>query len=129
MKTLLWSLTTLFALIWSGLAWASAAVVRWTVDALSSGRAAELGQVAVDFKLPPWLEPFFDTGLITFLQNLTQWVLEMAGSGAPLAGAVVGWLVPLVWVIWAVGLFTALAIAAVLHLLILKVPRTGVAKA
>ena len=92
MKTFLWSVTGLFALIWSGLAWATAALVRWTVEALSTGRAAELGKSAVAFKFPAWLEPFLDTGLLEAVQGLVQWLLEIkrlpgAGTTGPGAAA------------------------------------------
>nr|WP_297524724.1 hypothetical protein [uncultured Roseateles sp.] len=125
MKTFLWSVTGLFALIWSGLAWATAALVRWTVEALSTGRAAELGKSAVAFKFPAWLEPFLDTGLLEAVQGLVQWLLEMAGTGAPMAGSAIGWLVPVVWVAWAVGLTVLLVIALVIHHLIKRLPGAG----
>lgn len=125
MKTFLWSVTGLFALIWSGLAWATAALVRWTVEALSTGRAAELGKSAVEFKFPAWLEPFLDTGLLEAVQGLVQWLLEMAGTGAPMAGSAIGWLVPVVWVAWAVGLTVLLVIALVIHHLIKRLPSAG----
>ncbi len=127
MKTFLWSVTGLFALIWSGLAWATAGLVRWTVEALSTGRAAELGKSAVEFKFPGWLEPFLDTGLLEAAQAIVQWLLEMAGTGAPMAGTAIGWLVPVVWVAWAFGLVVLLMIALVLHLLIKRLPGAGTA--
>jgi hypothetical protein len=125
LKTALWAIAGLLALLWSGLAWASAAVVRWTVDALSTGQAAELGKTAVAFKFPAWLEPFLDTGLLSAIQDLVRWVLELAGQGAPLAGAAVGWLVPVVWGVWGLGLLTLLGIAALLHLALRSLPRIG----
>lgn len=125
LKTALWTIAGLLALLWSGLAWVAAAVVRWTVEALSTGQAAELGKTAVEFKFPAWLEPFLDTGLLSSLQDLARWVLEMAGQGAPLAGAAVGWLVPVVWVGWALGLLTLLGIAGLLHLALRSLPRIG----
>lgn len=125
MKTFLWSVTGLFALIWSGLAWATAGLVRWTVEALSTGRAAELGKSAVEFKFPAWVEPFLDTGLLEAVQGTVQWLLEMAGTGAPMAGSAIGWLVPVVWVAWAVGLTVLLVIALVIHHLIKRLPSAG----
>ncbi len=125
MKTFLWSVTGLLALIWSGLAWAAAGLVRWTVEALSTGRAAELGKSAVEFKFPGWVEPFLDTGLLEAVQGVVQWALEMAGSGAPMAGSVIGWLVPVVWVTWAFGLTLLLVIALVLNALIKRLPSAG----
>ncbi|MDH0863119.1 hypothetical protein [Mitsuaria sp. GD03876] len=125
MKTFLWSVTGFLALIWSGLAWAAAGLVRWTVEALSTGRAAELGKTAVEFKFPAWLEPFLDTGLLEAAQAVVQWLLEMAGTGAPMAGTAIGWLVPLVWIGWALGLTVLVVIALVLHQLIKRLPGTG----
>ncbi|OWQ88610.1 hypothetical protein CDN99_17375 [Roseateles aquatilis] len=124
MKTFLWSVAGLFALLWSGLAWAAASLVRWTVEALSTGQAVELGKAATEFKFPAWVEPFLDTGLLTMLQGFVQWLLEIAGNGAPMAGAAVGWLVPVVWIVWAVGLTVLLGIAVVLHYLVKSLPRT-----
>lgn len=129
MTTFLWAVTGLLALLWSGLAWATSAVVGWTVEALSTGRAAELGQAAVTFKLPAWMELFVDTRLMTLAQQATQWLMEMAGSGAPLASAAISWLVPLIWGVWGIGLLVMLAIAVVLHLLIKRLPKAGLAPA
>ncbi|WP_423597091.1 hypothetical protein [Roseateles sp. MS654] len=125
MKTFLWSVTALFALIWSGLSWAAASLVRWTVEALSTGRATELGKAAVEFKFPAWVEPFLDTGLLEALQGAVQWLMEMAGAGAPMAGTAIGWLVPVVWIVWAFGLTVLIVIALVLNHLIKSLPRTG----
>lgn len=128
MKALLWGVTALFALVWSGLAWASVELVQWTVGLLASGQGAELGRSAVEFQVPAWMAPFIDTGLVTLLQDFVKWLIELAAGGAPLAGAAVGWLVPLVWIVWAFGLVMLLAVAGVLHLLINKLPRTGASR-
>lgn len=125
MKTMLWSLTGVFALVWSGLAWAAAGLVRWTVEALSTGRATELGKAAVEFKFPAWAEPFLDTGLLEMLQSFVRWLMEMAGTGAPMAGTAIGWLVPVVWITWAFGLTVLIVIALLLNHLIKSLPRTG----
>ena len=125
MKTFLWSVTGLFALVWTGLSWAAAGLVRWTVEALSTGRAAELGKSAVEFKFPAWVEPFLDTGLLEAVQSFVQWLLEMAGAGAPMAGTAIGWLVPVVWIVWAFGLTALIVIALLLNHLIQRLPRTG----
>lgn len=125
MKTFLWSVTGLLALLWSGLAWAAASLVRWSVEALSAGQGAELGRAAVEFKFPAWLEPFLDTGLLTLVQDAVRWLLDLAGTGAPMAGTAIGWLVPVVWFSWVVGLVVLLGIAVVLHYLIKSLPRAG----
>ncbi|WP_343635137.1 hypothetical protein [Roseateles sp.] len=125
MKTFLWSVTGLFALLWSGLAWIAASLVRWTVEALSTGRAAELGKAAVEFKFPGWVEPFLDTGLLEFAQDVVRWLMEMAGAGAPMAGTAIGWLVPVVWIGWALGLTVLIVIALVLNQLIKRLPAAG----
>ena len=59
------------------------------------------------------------------VQGLVQWLLEMAGTGAPMAGSAIGWLVPVVWVAWAVGLTVLLVIALVIHHLIKRLPGAG----
>lgn len=125
MKALLWGLTAVLALMWTGLAWASAELVQWTVGLLASGQAAELGKTAVEFQVPAWMAPFIDTALVGLLQNFVQWLMSMASGGAPLAGSVISWLVPLVWIVWAFGLVLLLVLAGVLHLLIRKLPAAG----
>lgn len=125
MTTLLWSVTGVFALLWSGLAWACAALVRWAVDALVAGGATEAGQAVVRFELPGWLAPFVDSGLVTAVQGFVAWLVNVAASGAPMAGSAIGWLVPLVWTAWAFGLVLLLAFAGGAHLLLRKIPKIG----
>lgn len=125
MKTLLWSVAGLLAFLWSGLAWVCSALTQWTVQALASGQATELGRDVAAYQLPEWMKLFLDTGLLTFLQNALQWLIEVGSSSLPLVGSVVGWLVPLIWIVWGFGLVLLLGACGVMHLLINKLPRAG----
>ncbi len=124
MSLLIWSVFALLALLWTGGAWASAALVQWSADLMASGQAVELGRAVSSWPVPAWATWFVDIALVHVVIDAIVWGLEGLQAVAPWAAAAVGWLVPVVWVIWALGLLLLLALAAALHLLVRRsVPR------
>ena len=115
MKTAMWILSSLLALLWTGLAAVTAQVVGWAGQRLASSGTGTLGEAATAFALPSWLGPWVDTA------TWNAWVQAIAGAAAwlerafPALGDAVGWLVPAVWVMWGLGLAALLALALVGH--------------
>ena len=61
-----------------------------------------------------WLAPADWATILMFVQS----ALDNAAAAMPLLGSVLGWLAPLVWIVWALGLVAlfALMIAGILLL-------------
>jgi hypothetical protein len=115
MKIALWAGFALLALLWTGGAALFAQLAGWAAQALASGSAADWGQTAAAIRLPAWLAFWVDAGWLSALQELTVALLDGLAAGGPWAGAVIGWLVPAVWVTWALGLAALLAMALFGH--------------
>jgi len=115
MKTAMWSLSALVALVWTGLAAVTAQVVGWVGQRLAVAGTDTLGEAAAALALPSWLGPWVDTA------TWNAWVQAVAGAAAglertfPALGNAVEWLVPAVWVMWGLGLAALLALALVGH--------------
>lgn len=118
MKTLLWISLGLLALLWTGAAWGLAAGVDLAAQLLASGEAAGFGRVVAQAQLPPWLALWIDPAWLGGLQQLFVAGLDWMQQFWPTAGAAVGWLVPLIWVFWGLGLLMLLALGALLHWLV-----------
>lgn len=124
MSLLIWSVFAVLALLWTGGAWASAALVQWSADLMATGQAVELGRAVSSWPVPAWAVWFVDIALVHAMIDGIVWGLETLQAVAPWASTAIGWLVPVVWVAWAFGLLLMLALAAGLHWLVRRsVPR------
>ena len=68
--------------------------------------------------MPEWIALWVDPQAVRWTQQMVLWVLGLMGSlsaGLPMAGQVLGWLVPLVWVFWGLGMLVLLALALGVH--------------
>jgi hypothetical protein len=106
MKTLIWSLFGLLALLWSGLCWAGAALLRWAAGLLSgTGNApADWGRVLADWPLPQWLALWADVAALRSLLELIASMVESLQAVWPGVDSALAWLMPLLWVVWGGGL-------------------------
>lgn len=110
MKGLVWGVAALCALLWS----AGIAVLASVSDWLAGSAGPALGglQGIAGLALPPWLDVWLDPSwreglfaLIAATQDALAWV-------TPWVGPLLEWLAPLLWVLWAIGMLTLLALAA-----------------
>lgn len=110
MKTLIWSLTALFAAGWTGLA--------WLLTAMDAGSLKTAGGTVADLPLPPlpdWLGMWIDTARLGALQTWSSEPLGWLGAVLPSGDALMAWVGPLLWVGWGLGLLLLLALAGLLH--------------
>lgn len=108
----------LLALLWTGGAALAAWLVQWTAQALASGGAVEFGRELGALPLPQWIAVWMDPALVQAAQSALLWMLDAASGLLPLAGSAAQWLVPVVWVVWGLGLLVLLAAAGASHLLL-----------
>ena len=118
MKIVLWLAFAVLALIWTGGAAVTAQLVAWSAGGLASGGAAEIGAVASAAAIPAWLATWIDPAAWAALQQAVAGTLTTVSGSLPMLGTAVGWLVPLVWIVWGLGLAVMLVLAVLAHWLI-----------
>ena len=107
MKTLIWSLFALVALLWTGLAVLSVQFADWALATMAQG-TAQWNPADLPAWLALWLDP-------AWLQALwADWVpalMRLLPSGENLGQ----WIAALVWLSWGLGLVALLVGAVALH--------------
>ncbi len=125
MRILVWIVFGSLAAIWTGMAWLLGAGLEWAGALLGSGAAVDWAQVVVNWPLPNWLLPWVDVGLLQSLQMALMHTLQALQGAWPGIGQAVGWLVPLVWVGWGLGLLVLLLLALLCHWLVGRSQKPG----
>lgn len=118
MKLILWGSFALLALLWTGGAALLAQLVQWSAQGLAGIDGSAVDIVAAAGTLPAWLSPWIDA---TAWAGMLQWATALLASAAalmPSLGQVAGWLVPLVWVVWGLGMALLLGLTIVLALVL-----------
>jgi hypothetical protein len=108
MKAIIWSAFLLLAVLWTAGAALFAQLTEWSLGLLASGSATDLVDRVAQIPIPPWLAPWID---LSGWQELVAWftaVLQSISAMLPAAGQSLGWLVPLVWIIWGIGMLALL---------------------
>lgn len=118
MKVLIWFVFVLLAAFWTGLVALTAQVTDWVLAAMASGQIADLAGAAGEIPVPAWLALWVDTAWLQALQasmvDMVQWVSQLL----PTAAGLLGWITPLLWVVWGFVMLLMLACAVVGHWLI-----------
>ncbi len=118
MKWVVWIVFALLALLWTGTAVIVAGLTDWAAAQIASGAAVQAGTALANWPVPDWVALWADPALLRAMQESALWALQATRDLLPALGSLLGWLVPLVWVGWGVGLVLLLAGAALAHLLI-----------
>lgn len=113
-----WAFFALLALAWTAGALLAAELSRWAAGALASGDVLQAGRELANTPVPEWLAIWVDPGFVRLLQSGVLWMLEHGQAALPFMGTAAGWLVPLVWVAWGLGIALILALAVGAHWLI-----------
>lgn len=111
MKPLIWGVSAMLALFWTLGAWAVAAVLGWAAGLPSPGDPGELARIVTAWPIPAWLTVWIDPGTLHAMLAGIAWSLEQLQQGWPWLRGLIGWLVPLTWVAWGVGLAGLLVLA------------------
>ncbi|MDB5942599.1 MAG: hypothetical protein JWQ13_2165 [Ramlibacter sp.] len=118
MIVLSWTLFALLALFWTGAAWVTAAGTEWALQALASGAGAEAARGLATLPVPEWLKFWIEPAWIQWLQSALHGAIDGAAASLPLARAATSWLVPAIWIAWALGMLVLLVGAAGVHMLL-----------
>ena len=122
-----WVVWAVLAALWTLGAVVTVEFMQWALGFLSSDEARELGRAVGEWPAPRWMEIWIDPVWMARLQSFAQWLIETARESLPVLGVAVGWLVPLVWVGWGLGLVLMLAVALGAHFFIKRVIRAPAA--
>lgn len=123
MKAVVWIVFVLVALLWTGGAVVASALTGWAADAVASGEAAEFGRAVAQWPVPDWMSWWVDPALVQAAQRAVLWLADASRGFLPWAGAALGWMVPVIWVFWALGLLAMLLLAVGLHVLVRRAAR------
>ncbi|MEJ7929809.1 hypothetical protein WG922_07485 [Ramlibacter sp. AN1015] len=118
MVILSWLFFGALALVWTGGAFVFAELAQWGAQALASGVAGDAARGLATLPVPQWIVLWVDPALVQTAQSMVLWTFDTAREAVPLLGSAAGWLAPLVWVVWAVGLLAVLVGAGGSHLVL-----------
>lgn len=123
MKIVLWVVCLLLLGFWTGGTLLLTELTEWGVQQLASGEAAAAGEAVARWPVPGWMSAWVDTTWIQAAQNGLTWALHAFDDAVPLVGSAVGWIVPLIWMLWGLGVALLLVLAGGTHLLIGRLQR------
>lgn len=116
MKLLIWGITGFLALLWTGAASMLAAAVNW-LAASSADPAIRGAQAMAQWPLPDWLAAWIPPGVIEPLKASISELLDFVVTATSWIVPMLGWLSPLVWVIWGMVLVLMLVLASGIQML------------
>lgn len=115
MKITVWVVFSVVTLLWTMGAFIAAAMVRWGANFLNTGNIDPLGGSVADWPLPHGLPVWMDPAVIQMLQQYVLWSLDALRDAMPVMGMLMGWLVPMIWGVWGVGVICLVALAVLAH--------------
>ncbi len=115
MKIFIWAAFGVLAVLWTLGALIVVELVQWGTQVIASGAAVELGRSAAQWPAPAWLALWLDPAAIKAAQEALLTGFEAFRSALPWVGSAVGWLVPLVWISWGIGVALLLLMAGGAH--------------
>lgn len=118
MKVAVWGISLILAIVWTAGIAITVEVVRWSIGALAAGGVGGLTEAVARIPVADWLAPFIDIfGGREMLSAVASW-LQSASTFLPLASQSLGWLVPALWVVWALGLGVLLIVTVLVSRLL-----------
>ena len=113
MKLLLWVVTLLVLLLWTGAIWVLTGLADWLATQVASGEAASLAALIAQWPVPPELAPWIAEAFLVPLRDLFAWTVGVLESLLPFLPGLVGILSVILWIVW----FIVTALIVVLALL------------
>jgi hypothetical protein len=113
MKILIWVITTLIALLGTLLVAVMAFTVGWLSDNMA-GSADWVNRLA-EVPVPAWLSLYLDPAIMAWVRTASVGALSAVATSLPWLAPMLGWVVPVLWVGWAIVLIVILLIAGGLH--------------
>jgi len=118
MKFLIWAGTGFVALLWTLTIAVMAFLANWLAG--STDQAVGGLQTISQWPMPAWLSLWVDPAWLEPIKAMMAWALDLLPVASPWLAPVLGWVAPLLWLVWAVVMLLLLAIASSGHLLLGK---------
>ena len=115
---LIWTGFALAALVWTGSAVATSALLYWGAGLLASGEATQLSQTVTSLPVPLWLTYWVDIEVIHAAFDGIARALDSAQQALHGFGKLLTWMLPLTWLLWAAGVGLLLVLACAAQLLV-----------
>lgn len=112
MKCVIWTVGGVLLALWTGAVATLGLVVDWAVNSLQQAGAAAQPLPA---DLPGWLGGWVDPAGWAAISQAIQQALQGVQAVLPAVGTAAGWLEPLVWIVWGLGVAALLTVAAGSH--------------
>jgi hypothetical protein len=125
MKILVWSLCAVLALLWTGPAALVAQATRWIASGLASGQIKDFASGAAQWPKPEGLPAWTDPQWIEVAQSAVIAALSFFAELSPYLSSMMAWMVPLVWVLWGIGLIFLVGLGGGAHWLIRRWQRSA----
>ena len=117
MKILIWAVTGLLLLMWTGVIAISTAVVTWFAG-LSTDPAQRGVQAIGELRVPEWVGIWMPPALLESVKASTSSLLDSTVAAVSWLMPMMAWLNPVLWVVWGMVAILMLALASGLHLLL-----------
>lgn len=119
-QVVIWAFCLLLVVFWTGGAVLLTQLTLWGARQLASGDAVALGESVVRWPVPEWLSVWIDAAWIQTAQDALAWVFQALQGALPMLGSAVGWIAPLIWVLWGLGVVLAVVLAGGVHMLLVR---------
>lgn len=118
MKIAVWIIFSVIALLWTAGTFIAVKLTQWGTALLASGNLEALRGGVAQWPMPEGLPPWFDPTMIGILQQYALLSLEALQQAMPAMSMMMGWLVPLIWAVWGMGLLGLGVLAGGAHWLV-----------
>lgn len=125
MKAILWGGLALLALLWISGAALLAKAVHWSAKRMSAEPTMTFEMATSSVVIPVWLAAWFDPMALSTILETMQDMLGSFSSVLPTLGMVMAWLIPAIWITWALGMLILLGLFVVGTLTLKRVLKTG----
>ena len=112
MKLLLWVVTLLILLLWTGTIWVFTGLADWLAAQVATGEGGNLAAIIAQWPVPPELAPWIGEAFLVPLRDLFAWTVGVLESLLPFVPGLVGILSVLLWIVWFIvtGIIVVLAL-------------------
>lgn len=110
-----WVIFGVTALLWTLGSYIAVKLTQWGTKLLATAGFEQQSHNVTQWPVPEGLPLWFDPAAILALQQMALYSLEALRNAMPYMSSVMGWLVPVIWVVWGFGLLCLLAMAGGAH--------------
>jgi hypothetical protein len=115
-KILIWAVTGLIAVFGTLMVLLLTSAIGWLAD--NTAGAVDLAGRAAQWPVPPWLSAWADPATLEWLRQAITSALQALESATPWLSFMLGWVGPVIWVLWAMVLLGMFALAGGGHYLL-----------